>query len=58
MLMLLTLMQLSFETMNSFFGLIDDVFLKGTVRRRTRRNTDQQREGETRKRAQSWTYES
>jgi hypothetical protein len=28
---LLTLMKLSFETVNSFFGLIDDVFLKGTV---------------------------
>lgn len=28
--MLLTLMKLSFKTMNSFFGLIDDVFLKGT----------------------------
>jgi hypothetical protein len=28
---LLTLMKLSFETVNSFFGLIDDVFLKGTI---------------------------
>jgi hypothetical protein len=28
---LLTLMELSFEAVHSFFGLIDDVFLKGTV---------------------------
>lgn len=50
MLVPLTLMELSFETVNPFFGLIDDVFLKGTVRRRTRHNTDQQREGKTRER--------
>lgn len=45
MVVLLTLMKLSFETVNSFFGLIDDVFLKGTVRRR---NTDDERRGDTR----------
>jgi hypothetical protein len=28
---MLTLMKLSFEAVNSFFRLIDDVFLKGTV---------------------------
>jgi hypothetical protein len=31
MLVLLTLMKLSFETVNSFFGLVDNIFLKGTV---------------------------